>query len=174
MPGWPEVPTLFQFIVGDLCLGAAFAGAFLKIEKKRALTAICAALYVALALVLVWEAVVFGATAVGAAPFVVAAILAAAAAGIEGMPLRKKTCKPGIALIAFGLILSMLGLSFALKTLPLGTSYAVWVGIGAMLTVVYGMLTGEESVSAVKVVLIAGLVACIVGLKAANGETAAS
>lgn len=72
------------------------------------------------------------------------------------------------------LILSMLGLSFALKTLPLGTSYAVWVGIGAMLTVVYGMLTGEESVSAVKVVLIAGLVACIVGLKAANGETAAS
>ena len=105
VPGWPEVPTLFQFIVGDLCLGAAFASAFLKIEKKRALTAICAALYVALALVLVWEAVVFGATAVGAAPFVVAAILAAAAAGIEGMPLRKKTCKPGIAWIAFGLIL---------------------------------------------------------------------
>ncbi len=80
---------------------------------------------------------------------------------------------PSIVFVA-ALILSMLGLSFALKTLPLGTSYAVWVGIGAMLTVVYGMLTGEESVSAVKVVLIAGLVACIVGLKAANGETAAS
>ena len=40
------------------------------------------------------------------------------------------------------LVLSMLGLSFAVKTLPTGTAYAVWVGIGAALTVIYGMVTG--------------------------------
>ena len=42
------------------------------------------------------------------------------------------------------LVLSMLGLSFAVKTLPTGTAYAVWVGIGAALTVIYGMVTGSE------------------------------
>ena len=40
------------------------------------------------------------------------------------------------------LALSMVGLSYAVKTLPTGTSYAVWVGIGASLTVAYGMLSG--------------------------------
>ena len=45
------------------------------------------------------------------------------------------------------------------------TAYAVWVGIGASLTVVYGMLSGTEPVSVAKVLLIAGLIACVVGLK---------
>jgi quaternary ammonium compound-resistance protein SugE len=40
------------------------------------------------------------------------------------------------------LVLSMLGLAFAMRDLPVGTAYAVWVGIGAGLTVVHGMLTG--------------------------------
>lgn len=62
-------------------------------------------------------------------------------------------------------ILSMAGLSFALKTLPVGTSYAVWVGIGAALTMIYGMVDGTESVSAVKFLLVAGLIGCLVGLK---------
>ena len=43
------------------------------------------------------------------------------------------------------LVLSMLGLSFAVKTLPTGTAYAVWVGIGAALTVIYGMVTGQRA-----------------------------
>jgi quaternary ammonium compound-resistance protein SugE len=64
-----------------------------------------------------------------------------------------------------GLIASMGGLAFALREIPTGTGYAVWVGIGAALTVVYGMATGAESTSVVKVLLIVGLVACIVGLK---------
>ena len=42
------------------------------------------------------------------------------------------------------LVLSMPGLSFAVKTLPTGTAYAVWVGIGAALTVIYGMVTGSR------------------------------
>lgn len=61
--------------------------------------------------------------------------------------------------------LSMAGLAFAMRSLPTGTSYAVWVGIGAVLTVAYAMLTGDEAASLIKVVLIAGVVGCIVGLK---------
>jgi quaternary ammonium compound-resistance protein SugE len=69
--------------------------------------------------------------------------------------------------IVFGgtLILSMGGLAYAMRDLPVGTSYAVWVGIGAVLTVTYAMITGEESVSLIKTALIVVLIGCIVGLK---------
>ncbi len=66
---------------------------------------------------------------------------------------------------AVALALSMGGLAYAMRELPLGTSYAVWVGIGAVLTVTYAMATGAESVSLVKLVLLAGIVGCVVGLK---------
>jgi len=69
---------------------------------------------------------------------------------------------------AAGLVLSMGGLALAMRTLPLGTAYAVWVGIGATLTVAFGMVTGDEPVTAVKVVLMLGLVGCVVGLKLAH------
>lgn len=65
-----------------------------------------------------------------------------------------------------GLILSMAGLAYAMRTLPTGTSYAVWVGIGAALTVTYAMITGTESASVVKILLILGIVGCVIGLKA--------
>lgn len=64
-----------------------------------------------------------------------------------------------------GLVLSMGGLAFAMRDIPTGTAYAVWVGIGAALTVVYAMLSGAEPVTLAKVLLILGLVACVVGLK---------
>jgi quaternary ammonium compound-resistance protein SugE len=60
---------------------------------------------------------------------------------------------------------SMTGLAWAMREIPLGTAYAVWVGIGAALTVTWGMLTGAESFSAVRVLLLLGLVGCVVGLK---------
>jgi quaternary ammonium compound-resistance protein SugE len=60
---------------------------------------------------------------------------------------------------------SMVGLAYAMRTLPTGTSYAVWVGIGAALTVTWSMVTGAESASALKVVLVLGIVGCVVGLK---------
>lgn len=63
------------------------------------------------------------------------------------------------------LALSMAGLGYAMRTLPVGTSYAVWVGIGAVLTVAYAMATGTEAVSLLKVVLLTGIVGCVVGLK---------
>ena len=69
--------------------------------------------------------------------------------------------------VVFGvaLVLSMAGLAFAMRELPHGTSYAVWVGIGAVLTIAYAMLTGAESASLIKVVLMLGVVGCIIGLK---------
>ncbi|GAA3552543.1 multidrug efflux SMR transporter [Microlunatus spumicola] len=60
---------------------------------------------------------------------------------------------------------SMAGLGYAMRSLPVGTAYAVWVGVGAVLTVTYAMVTGEEAASLVKVLLLAGIVGCVIGLK---------
>ena len=64
-----------------------------------------------------------------------------------------------------GMVGSMLGLAFAMRSLPIGTAYAVWVGIGAALTAGYAMWSGEEPVSAVRVLLLLGIVGCVIGLK---------
>jgi len=69
---------------------------------------------------------------------------------------------------AVALTASMAGLGYAMRTLPVGTAYAVWVGIGASLTVAVGMVTGAEPASPVRVLLLVGLVGCIVGLKLAH------
>jgi quaternary ammonium compound-resistance protein SugE len=61
--------------------------------------------------------------------------------------------------------LSMLGLGAAIRSIPLGTAYAVWVGIGAALTVGWAMVTGVEPFSVPKVLFIAGIVGCAAGLK---------
>jgi quaternary ammonium compound-resistance protein SugE len=63
----------------------------------------------------------------------------------------------------------MLGLGWAIRTIPLGTAYAVWVGIGAALTVGWAMATGVEPFSVLKVLFIAGIVGCAAGLKALPG-----
>ena len=63
------------------------------------------------------------------------------------------------------LIASMLGLAYAVRTLPIGMSYAIWVGIGAAITIVYGMATGGEPISVIRILLLAGLLGCIVGLR---------
>jgi quaternary ammonium compound-resistance protein SugE len=62
--------------------------------------------------------------------------------------------------------LSMLGLGIAIRTIPLGTAYAVWVGIGAALTVGWAMVAGIEAFSVLKLLFIAGIVGCAAGLKA--------
>jgi quaternary ammonium compound-resistance protein SugE len=63
---------------------------------------------------------------------------------------------------------SMGGLAYAMRTIPIGTAYAVWVGIGAALTVAFTMASGDEPVSLVKVLLLVGLIGCVVGLKLAH------
>ncbi|MDN3311661.1 multidrug efflux SMR transporter [Microbacterium oryzae] len=73
---------------------------------------------------------------------------------------------PGATVVFAGaLVLSMLGLGWAVKRIPIGTAYAVWTGIGAALTVVYAMATGAESVSAGKIVFLSGIVLAVIGLK---------
>lgn len=74
--------------------------------------------------------------------------------------------RPGpSAVFLVALAASMVGLAHATRTLPTGTAYAVWVGIGASLTIAYGLATGEESVSPVRILLLCALVGCVVGLK---------
>ncbi|MFJ4262629.1 DMT family transporter [Paenarthrobacter nicotinovorans] len=68
-------------------------------------------------------------------------------------------------------VLSMLGLGIAVKRIPLGTAYAVWVGIGAALTVGWAMITGVEAASPLKLLFIAGIVGCAAGLKALPSGT---
>lgn len=65
-------------------------------------------------------------------------------------------------------IVSMVGLAYAMRDLPTGTAYAVWVAIGAVGTVAYAMITGTETVSLVKILLLAGIIGCVVGLKLAH------
>jgi len=64
-----------------------------------------------------------------------------------------------------GIVASMAGLALAMRDISIGTAYAVWVGIGAVLTVGYAMATGAETVTVVKILLLLGLVGCVVGLK---------
>lgn len=63
---------------------------------------------------------------------------------------------------------SMAGLGQAMRTLPIGTAYAVWVGIGAALTVPFSMIAGDKPVRLVRVLLIGGLIGCGIGLKFAH------
>ena len=67
-----------------------------------------------------------------------------------------------------GLLISMGGLAYAMKEIPTGTAYAIWVGIGASIAVIYSMATGAEPFSMLKMLFILGLVGCIIGLKAVS------
>lgn len=62
-------------------------------------------------------------------------------------------------------VLSLIGLGWAMKHIPLSVAYTVWVGLGAGLTVTWAMATGTESVSVLKILLLAGLIGSVIGLK---------
>jgi quaternary ammonium compound-resistance protein SugE len=62
-------------------------------------------------------------------------------------------------------VLSFILLERAQRDIPLGTAYAVWVGIGALGTAVVGMWLFREPVETVRLVLLAVLVGAIAGLK---------
>ena len=74
---------------------------------------------------------------------------------------------PSVVLLA-AMTLSMIGLATAMRHIPVGTAYAVWVGIGAALTAGYAMAFDGEPVSAIRIVLLLGIVGCVVGLKLAS------
>ena len=60
---------------------------------------------------------------------------------------------------------SMLLLQVAARTIPMGTAYAVWGGIGAVGTVIVGMAFFDEPATLIRLLLILAIVAAIAGLK---------
>ncbi|GAB2607551.1 DMT family transporter [Pseudactinotalea suaedae] len=78
----------------------------------------------------------------------------------EGFTKLWPTVVFGVALIA-----SMVGLGYALKSIPLGTGYAIWVGIGVVGTAVYGIVALDETISIARIVCLVAIVGGIVGLK---------
>ena len=67
------------------------------------------------------------------------------------------------------MVASMWLLAVAVRSLPVGTAYAVWTGIGAAGTVIAGIVFFSEPASPLRVVFIATVVAGIVGLKTTSG-----
>ncbi|MEO7012744.1 MAG: quaternary ammonium compound efflux SMR transporter SugE [Dokdonella sp.] len=65
--------------------------------------------------------------------------------------------------LAMAISLGLLGI--AMKSLPVGTAYAVWVGVGAVGTVILGIVLFDEPANAGRVLSVALIVAGIVGLK---------
>lgn len=63
------------------------------------------------------------------------------------------------------MVASMALLSWAMKTLPVGTAYAVWTGIGAVGAAVTGIVLLEESASAMRIASLVCIVIGIIGLK---------
>ena len=68
----------------------------------------------------------------------------------------------------FSMIASILLLGLALKTLPVGTAYAIWVGIGAVGTALFGIFLFGESTDALKLVSLGLICLGIAGLKLAH------
>jgi quaternary ammonium compound-resistance protein SugE len=66
--------------------------------------------------------------------------------------------------------LSMGLLEYASRSIPMGTAYAVWGGIGALGTVIVGIAWYQEPSSLPRLLLILGVVACIAGLKLTGGR----
>ena len=71
---------------------------------------------------------------------------------------------PSLATLA-AMAISFWLLGAAMKTLPVGTAYAVWVGVGAVGTVILGILLFNEPASVARIVSLLLIVAGIVGLK---------
>lgn len=68
------------------------------------------------------------------------------------------------------MVASMVLLAIAMKSLPVGTAYAVWVGIGAVGTVVLGIVLFNESADFWRMASVGLIVAGIVGLKLASAD----
>ena len=87
-------------------------------------------------------------------------VWAAALAESKGLSRLMPSVVFGVALTA-----SMAGLTYALRTIPLGTGYAVWVGIGATGAAIYGVLALGEALTAARLVCLVAVVGGVAGLK---------
>jgi len=82
----------------------------------------------------------------------------------EGFTRLVPSVLTGVAIAA-----SMFLLSTAAKTLPIGTAYAVWVGIGALGAAVLGVVLFHEPISPLRILFLSMLLVAIIGLKATSG-----
>lgn len=71
-------------------------------------------------------------------------------------------------ILCMAISLGLLGV--AMKSLPVGTAYAVWVGVGAVGTAILGMILLAESASPLRVLSLALIVAGIIGLRLATPD----
>lgn len=88
------------------------------------------------------------------------AVWAAALSASRGFSKRGPTILFGVALMA-----SMAGLGYAMTSIPTGTAYAVWVGIGATLTALWGIVSGQERATVARGLLLVLLIASVIGLR---------
>lgn len=88
------------------------------------------------------------------------AVWAAALASSQGL----SRLRPSL-LFLVAMTVSMVGLGYALREIPVGTGYAVWVGIGAVGTAVYGMAFLGETVSVARLLCLVLIVSGVVGLR---------
>ncbi|MGO3363605.1 MAG: DMT family transporter [Corynebacterium sp.] len=73
-----------------------------------------------------------------------------------------------IAVFLGGLTVSMVGLGWAMREIPVGTAYAVWVAVGAVTTVALSAAMGEETLNPAKMIFLAMIIGGVVGLKMAG------
>ncbi|MDD9268261.1 DMT family transporter [Paenibacillus sp. GCM10023248] len=86
--------------------------------------------------------------------------------GVVGMnQINKARTIRSFSIFIVGIVMSFTLLSFAMKSLPMGTSYAVWTGIGTVGGAVVGMLFYGESSDWKRIVFIAMVLSAAVGLK---------
>lgn len=79
--------------------------------------------------------------------------------------------QPGpTAVFLVAVVLSMTGLGYAMRGIGIGTAYAVWTGLGAVLTVLYAVLFSGEPAGLLKMLFLAGIIGCVIGLKLVDGK----
>ena len=76
---------------------------------------------------------------------------------------------PSVGTIA-AMVISVCLLGYAMKSLPVGTAYAVWVGVGAVGTAILGMFLFSEPATFARIASLGLIVAGIVGLKLSSGQ----
>jgi quaternary ammonium compound-resistance protein SugE len=94
---------------------------------------------------------------------VLEAVWATALAASDGF----RRWRPAVVFVVTA-VASMGGLAYAMTEIATGTAYAVWVGIGASLTVAWGIVTRRERATIARMLLLLLLVGCVVGLKAVS------
>ncbi|BDS05098.1 multidrug transporter [Oceaniferula spumae] len=83
-----------------------------------------------------------------------------------GLKYTEGFTKPWITVVTLLIMFGSVGLlSVAMKSIPIGTAYAVWVGIGIIGTVIWGIFFFDESVNAARMICLALILIGVIGLK---------